>query len=144
MQNNEDISPLQIVSTPGGPEYPTPEDYESLVEAGKGALENAQTLLKEVGPVTVPLLPKLPPPPKHVPVAQQPAAKPAPAAEKGSKGGKSGGGGGGGSRKGAQNVPADVIEAVTKGKRKASAPEADSGEGSKKKKQGAVSACSYW
>ena len=92
-------------------------------------------MLKEVGPITVPLLPKLPPPPKHVPVAaQQPAAKPAPPAEKGGKGGK-GSGGGSGSRKGAQNVPESVIEAVTKGKRKTAAPETDSGEGSKKKRQ---------
>jgi hypothetical protein len=92
-------------------------------------------LLKEVGPITVPLLPKLPPPPKHIPVAaQQPAAKPAPQAEKGGKGSK-GSGGGSGSRKGAQNIPDNVIEAVTKGKRKTAAPETDSGEGSKKKRQ---------
>ena len=37
------------------------------MEAGNGALENTRALLKEVGPITVPLLPKLPPPPKPQP-----------------------------------------------------------------------------
>ena len=122
------------LSNPGGATYPTPEDYEALVEAGNGALENTRALLKEVGPITVPLLPKLPAPPKAQPVAhQQQVAKPA-AVEKGSgkeAGGKrngSGGSGSGGGRKGAQNVPADVIAAVTKGKRKSAAADVDSAE----------------
>ena len=71
----------------------------------------------QVGPITVPLLPKLPPPPKHQPCPPQPQAKAQAAAAsadeskgKGTGKGKAAGGGGGGSRK-AQNIPADVIKA---------------------------------
>ncbi|GAX82881.1 hypothetical protein CEUSTIGMA_g10307.t1 [Chlamydomonas eustigma] len=47
------------------PESPsTPEDHETLLSSANGALENTQALLKAVGPITVPLLPKpVPPPP---------------------------------------------------------------------------------
>ena len=77
----------------------------------------------QVGPITVPLLPKLPPPPKHQPGPPQPQAKAQAAsasADEGKGKGKGkgkaagGGGGGGGSRK-AQNIPADVIKASVEG-----------------------------
>eukprot|EP00955_Chlamydomonas_euryale_P027204 286944-Chlamydomonas_euryale.AAC.1 len=65
---------------PPAPPCPTEEDYESLVEAGKGALENTRAILKDVGPVTVARLPKLPPLTKFLQLPDDAAAAAIPGA----------------------------------------------------------------